>query len=392
MRDPTIALPKTLALLELGMHSILHPGAQLYISWRGEVLADVALGEARPGVAMQPETLTLWLSAGKPITAVAIAQLVERGMLAFDDLVSRHLPEFAQNGKDAITIRHLLTHTAGFREADKLAENLPWDAMIARICATSLEAEWNVGARAGYQTMSSWFILGELIRRVDGREAGRYVRENIFEPLGMGDSWMGIPADQIARYGDRMGMMYYSGRTEFRVHPFWNAEEDFAACRPGSGVRGPIRELGRFYEALLDVLSERRTPFRPECRSGSSDRRAEPEFGAPGQLLRPETLRELTARQRIGLFDHTFQHTLDLGLGFIVDSNRHGAGTVPYGYGRHASEATFGHSGSQSSCAFADPEHQLVVAWHCNGQPGEPRHQKRAREINSMIYEELGLA
>ena len=388
MRDPTIALPKTLALLELGMHSILHPGAQLYISWRGEVLADVALGEARPGVAMQPETLTLWLSAGKPITAVAIAQLVERGMLAFDDFVSRHLPEFAQNGKDAITIRHLLTHTAGFREA----ENLPWDAMIARICATSLEAEWNVGAKAGYQTMSSWFILGELIRRVDGREAGRYVRENIFEPLGMGDSWMGIPADQIARYGDRMGMMYYSGRTEFRVHPFWNAEEDFAACRPGSGVRGPIRELGRFYEALLDVLSERRTPFRPECRSGSSDRRAEPEFGAPGQLLRPETLRELTARQRIGLFDHTFQHTLDLGLGFIVDSNRHGAGTVPYGYGRHASEATFGHSGSQSSCAFADPEHQLVVAWHCNGQPGEPRHQKRAREINSMIYEELGLA
>ena len=392
MRDPTIALPKTLALLELGRHSILHPGAQLYISWRGEVLADVALGEARPGVAMQPETLTLWLSAGKPITAVAIAQLVERGMLAFDDLVSRHLPEFAQNGKDAITIRHLLTHTAGFREADKLAENLPWDAMIARICATSLEAEWNVGAKAGYQTMSSWFILGELIRRVDGREAGRYVRENIFEPLGMGDSWMGIPADQIARYGDRMGMMYYSGRTEFRVHPFWNAEEDFAACRPGSGVRGPIRELGKFYEALLDVLSERRTPFRPECRSGSSDRRAEPEFGAPGQLLRPETLRELTARQRIGLFDHTFQHTLDLGLGFIVDSNRHGAGTVPYGYGRHASEATFGHSGSQSSCAFADPEHQLVVAWHCNGQPGEPRHQKRAREINSMIYEELGLA
>ena len=103
-------------------------------------------------------------------------------------------------------------------------------------------------------------------------------------------------------------------------------------------------------------------------------------------------MRELTARQRIGLFDHTFQHTLDLGLGFIVDSNRHGAGTVPYGYGRHASEATFGHSGSQSSCAFADPEHQLVVAWHCNGQPGEPRHQKRAREINSMIYEELGLA
>ena len=371
MRDPTIALPKTLALLEQGRHSILHPGAQVYVSLRGEVLTDIALGEARPGVSMQPETLTLWLSTGKPVTAIAIAQLVERGLLAFDDVVSRHLPEFAQNGKDEITIRHLLTHTAGFRDADKLAENLPWEEMIARICATPLEAEWQPGAKAGYQMMSSWFILGELIRRVDGREAGRYVRENIFEPLGMRDSWMGIPADQIASYGDRMALMYYSGRTEFRVHPFWNAGDDFAACRPGSGVRGPIRELGKFYEALLSIHADRVVPS--------------------ASMLKPSSLSELTTRHRIGLFDHTFQHTLDLGLGFIVNSNRHGAETVPYGYGRHASEATFGHSGSQSSCAFADPEHQLVVAWHCNGQPGEPRHQKRARTINSLIYEELGL-
>jgi CubicO group peptidase (beta-lactamase class C family) len=392
MRDPTIALPETLALLEQGRPSILHPGAQLYVSLRGDVLADAALGEARPGVAMLPETPTLWLSSGKPITAVAIAQLVERGRLEFDDRVSRHLPEFAQGGKDGITIRHLLTHTAGFREADKLAENLAWDEMIARICATPLEAEWNVGAKAGYQTMSSWFILGELIRRVDGREAGRYVRENIFEPLGMRDSWMGIPADQIASYGDRMALMYYSGRTEFRVHPFWNAAEDFAACRPGSGVRGPMRELGRFYEALLDVLSERRTPSRRVSADIGEEVNAESESGAPLRWLKLETLRDLTRRHREGLFDHTFQHTLDLGLGFIVNSNRHGAETVPYGYGRHASEATFGHGGSQSSCAFADPEHQLVVAWHCNGQPGEPRHQRRAREINSMIYQELGLA
>ena len=391
MRDPTIALPKTLALLEQGRHSILHPGAQVYVSLRSEVLTDVALGEARPGVSMQPETLTLWLSAGKPVTAIAIAQLVERGLLAFDDVVSRHLPEFAQNGKDEITIRHLLTHTAGFRDADKLAENLPWEEMIARICATPLEAEWQPGAKAGYQMLSSWFILGELIRRVDGREAGRYVRENIFEPLGMRDSWMGIPADQIASYGDRMALMHYSGRTEFRVHPFWNAGDDFAACRPGSGVRGPIRELGRFYEALLDVMSERRTPIRRVLADSREDDCAESEFGAPASLVSAAMMRELTRRHRIGLFDHTFQHTLDLGLGFIVNSNRHGAETVPYGYGRHASEATFGHSGSQSSCAFADPEHELVVAWHCNGQPGEPRHQKRARTINSLIYEELGL-
>jgi CubicO group peptidase (beta-lactamase class C family) len=382
MRAAVNALPKTLALLEQGRSSLLHPGAQIYVSWRGDVLADHALGEARPGVPMQPDTLTLWLSAGKPITAVAIAQLVECGWIAFDDPVSRHLPEFAQGGKDGVTIRHLLMHTAGFRDADKLAENLPWNETITRIFATPLESGWTSGAKAGYQTLSSWFILGELIRRLDGREAGRYVRENIFEPLGMRDSWMGVPAELIVSYGDRIGLMYFSSRSECRIHPFWNAAEDFAACRPGSGCRGPMRELGKFYEALLACAG---APNSDSARAGS-------ERGTPKALLKPSTLRGLTTRQREGLFDHTFQHTLDLGLGFILNSNRYGPETVPYGYGRHASEATFGHSGSQSSCAFADPEHQLVVAWHCNGQPGEPRHQKRAREINSMIYEELGLA
>lgn len=391
MRDASDRLPRTLALLEQGRHSILHPGAQLYVSRRGEVIADVALGEARPGVAMRPDTLTLWLSAGKPITAIAMAQLVERGRLGFDDPVAKHLPEFAQGGKEFVTIRHLLTHTAGFREADKLAEGLPWSEMIGRICATPMEPGWVPGEKAGYQTISSWLVLGELIRRVDGREPGRYVREEIFEPVGLRDAWLGVPEEKLAGYGERMGMMYYSGRTEFRVHPFWNAAEDFMACRPGSGARGPIRELGRFYEALLEILLGRRISNRSVLVEGGEDDRAESEFSVPGRILSAAMLREMTRRHREGLFDQTFQHTLDIGLGFIVNSNRYGAETVPYGYGRHAPETTFGHSGSQSSCAFADPEHELVVAWHCNGQPGEPRHQKRAREINSMIYEELGL-
>jgi CubicO group peptidase (beta-lactamase class C family) len=367
------ALPRTCALLEQGRQSVLHPGAQLYVSLRNEVVADFALGESRPGVAMQPDTLTLWLSSGKPLTVIAIAQLVDGGRLTFDDPVSRHLPEFAQGGKESITLRHLLTHTAGFRGADQLPENLSWDETIAGICATPAEPDWVPGAKAGYQLTSSWFILGELVRRLAGRPLNQYVRENILEPAGLNDSWLGLPRERARAYGERMGLMYLSGRAEFRLHPLWNREEDFVACRPGSGARGPIRELGKLYETLLNIAAS-----------------AQQQPGAA--LVRPETLRELVSPQRVGLFDHTFQHTLDLGLGFILNSNRYGPDTVPYGYGRHASERAFGHSGSQSSCAFADSEHQLVVAWHCNGQPGEPRHQKRAREINSAIYEDLNIA
>jgi hypothetical protein len=81
------------------------------------------------------------------------------------------------------------------------------------------------------------------------------------------------------------------------------------------------------------------------------------------QILRPQTVEALVARHRVGLLDKTFDHIIDWGLGFIINSNQYGIDTLPYGYGPHASQRTFGHSGSQSSCAFADPENELVVAW-----------------------------
>ena len=372
MPESESILPRTVAALERGRQAGLHAGAQVYVSMRGETLADDAMGEARAGVLMRTDTLTLWLSSGKPITAVAIAQLHEQGRLDFDDLVSRFVPEFAQLGKELITIRHLLTHTAGFREADRIAEDLSWDETIERTCATRLEPEWMPGKKAGYQMFSSWFVLGEIIRRIDGRTFDRYVREMIFEPLGMNDSWIGMPRERFQSYEERLGSIYLSERGELKLHPTWNTETAAAVCRPGSNARGPIRELGRFYEVLLGLVSGRSQPATP--------------------IIKAETVRELTRRHRVGLFDQTFRHTMDWGLGFLVNSNCYGVDTVPYGYGRHASDETFGHSGSQSSCAFADPNHELAVAWHCNGQPGESRHQKRAREINEAIYEDLGLA
>ena len=361
-----------MALLQKGRQDGLHTGAQLYVSLGGESVADVAMGEARPGVPMRPETLTLWFSSGKPITTVAVAQLCEKDRLSLNDRVSKFVPEFAMGGKAEITIRHLLTHTGGFRDADKLPNDLPWEEMIARICGTPLEPGWTPGDKAGYHLFSSWFMLGEIIRRVDGRPVQRYAREMILEPLGMYDSWLGVPAERLATYGDRIGSVFVS--TVGRLAPYsqWNNLEAVTAHRPGSNVRGPIRELGRFYEGLVAILSNRAS--------------------GPAAILKPETIRNLVSRQRIGLFDHTFRHTLDFGLGFLLNSNRYGSETVPYGYGRHASESAFGHSGSQSSCAFADPDHQLVVTWVCNGLPGEPRHQQRAREINTAIYEDLELA
>jgi CubicO group peptidase (beta-lactamase class C family) len=91
------------------------------------------------------------------------------------------------------------------------------------------------------------------------------------------------------------------------------------------------------------------------------------------------------------MLDQTFQHILDWGLGFIINSNRYGVETVPYGFGRHSSPRTFGHGGYQSSAAFADPERRLAVAIAFNGMPGEQTHNRRIRDTLTSLYEDLGL-
>jgi CubicO group peptidase (beta-lactamase class C family) len=357
-------LPRTEAVLRQGIADGWHLGAQVYVSQRGADIARLALGERRAGDPMTPDTLLLWLSAGKPITAVAVAQLVEAGSLHLDDPIARHLPEFAANGKEAITVRHLLTHTGGFSAAESLPEQPGWEETIAAISAVPADPDSAPGTVAAYQPQAGWYVLAEIVQRITRRPFPEHVRDAVLLPLGMTESWIGMPADRYVAYGPRIGTTHTTFPGPATPHPTWDSLERCTACRPGGNARGPLSDLGHFYEGLL----------------------------AGGQgVLGAATIQEFTRRHRIGLFDRTFRHIIDFGLGFLVNSRRHGPSTVPYGYGDHAGPDTFGHSGSQSSCAFADPDAGLVVAWMCNGLVGEVRHQRRQRAINTAIYEDLGL-
>lgn len=362
-------LPRTLAAIEAGRRAGLHLGAQLYVSRQGKPVADLAAGWARPDEPLTPDHLAVWLSATKPITAVAVARLWEGGALGLDDPIARHLPEFAAEGKGGITLRHALTHTSGFRMLEVGWPEAPWDEIIERICARRPEPRWVPGEKAGYHLTSSWFILGEIVRRLDGRPFARAVRAEVLEPLGMTDSWIGLPVEVYAAERHRLGPVWdTSGRGEPRERN-WATEERNTRPSPGGNGRGTLRDLGRFYEALS---------------AGG--------VHAGRRLLTPQTVEALTARHRVGMFDHTFQHTLDWGLGFIPDNNHYGADTIPYGYGRHASRRTFGHSGFRSSVGLADPTHGLVVALAFNGTPENEPHRQRMKAALEAIYEDLGLA
>jgi CubicO group peptidase (beta-lactamase class C family) len=364
------SIPKALAVVEQSKVEGLHIGAQGFVSLRGEVVADFAVGEARQGVAMTTDTVMLWLSCSKPLAAVALGQLWEQGKLQPDDPVAVHIPEFEANGKEAVTLRHLLTHTGGLPSIPTGWPSASWDESITRVCTCELEPDWPPGRRAAYNVQVSWFVLAEVVRRVDGRPYPQYVREEIFEPLDMIDSWVELPPDRHEAYGDRLGVMHITERGEVKPHPFaYDAPRSTAACNPGGSGRGPLRELGRFHEMIL----------------GRGTRNGV-------RILSPQTVEALTARHRVGLRDETFQQQMDWGLGFVVDNNQYGADKLRYGYGLHSSPRAVGHSGYQSSTGFCDPEFGLVATIVFNGTPGEMKHGRRMRAYLTALYEDLGLA
>jgi CubicO group peptidase (beta-lactamase class C family) len=257
-----------------------------------------------------------------------------------------------------------LTHTAGIRWAN-FSTGEDWDRVIEAINTVRPEPRWTAGQKAGYHALTSWYVLGEIIARLTGRDFESALQTLVLEPAGMNRTTCFLSADELQNNPRHSGL--YNTKDE----PMSEDRSTIGLCSPGSSLRGPVRELGRFYEMLLRQL---RTD-------------------APGSdaAIRPQTIEALTARHRVGMFDHTFKRVLDWGLGFIVNS-RYLGGEIPYGFGDHASMRAFGHGGRQSSIAFADPEHQLVIALAFNGMPGEKQNDHRTRPILSALYEELGLA
>jgi CubicO group peptidase (beta-lactamase class C family) len=178
---------------------------------------------------------------------------------------------------------------------------------------------------------------------------------------------VGLPVDRYAAYGDRIGIMQNTDPA-FKAAHAWDTPEMAALCKPGGNGRGPVHELVRFYQMLLN--------------GGSLE-------GVT--IISPQTVEALTARHRVGMYDHSFKHVMDWGLGFIVNNNQYGVDTIHYGYGPHASWRTYGHSGHRSSVAFADPKFQLAVALVFNGTPGDDAHDQRVRAVLGALYSDLGV-
>jgi CubicO group peptidase (beta-lactamase class C family) len=210
-------------------------------------------------------------------------------------------------------------------------------------------------------------VLAEIVRTVDGRPIERFVAEEILRPLGMKESYMGISPEEQARLGGRLARVAL-GQTRaqhYATQEFidrFNSPDEIARVVPSGGMRGPARELGRFYEWLL----------------------ARGRWGEEHRVSRA-TVELFTACHRWELPDKTLAGApLPWGLGFML----YGSGDIS----PVASRRVFGHSGMVSSVAFADPDRALVCVVITNGLIDPLNNGRRLREANGPVLQACGPA
>ena len=336
-----------------------HPGAQLGIYRDGFPVLDLRLGDAAvPGMRLE------WFSATKPVTAVAIHILVERGALDLDTPIAELWPEFGAGGKATCTVRHVLTHQGGF---PVFPQDFPpeqvgdWAAVTAATAA--LPALWPPGTAIGYHPLTYGYALGEVIRRVDGRMPRDFFAQEIFEPLGM-EASLGVDDPGIVAPPRAMSEVTFEDpegteRRTSRIAALFASPAVLTAQVPAANGIGTAEALARFY-AMLGQGGALTLPGRGEVR-----------------ILRSETVAEVTRVHVQTERDLSSGLPSSYGLGFIV-----GGIWAPYDR-----PGIFGHGGQQSTISYADPSLGLAVAYVTNGLHDPLVVQLRTEEMAQAIIE-----
>jgi CubicO group peptidase (beta-lactamase class C family) len=355
-------------------------GAAVAAYWRGEKVVDLWGGRRTPdGVdPWNEDTMVVVMSTTKGLSAMTLALANARGWLDYEAPVVRYWPEFAQNGKSAITVRQLLGHEAGLVLLDEqltIAKLRDLDYM-ARLLARQQPA-WPPGTRHGYHTMTLGLYMQELIRRVDPahRSLGRFFHEEIAVPLGL-DFYIGLPPEiPSARLARVKPLSRWRGLLALRYTP---VAVTMKMIRPGSLLR-------RSFMGLISDPNDRgylevEVPAGNGIGTARAIARAYSAFAEGGAELRltPETLARITAPPAVaGARDEVLGVPSYFSLGFL----RPGP-TVFFG----SSPRAFGSPGAGGSFAFGDPDAHLGYAYIMNKLDFYLENDPREKALRDAVY------
>jgi CubicO group peptidase (beta-lactamase class C family) len=171
-------------------------GASIYIDIDGDAVVDVWGGQAQAGQPWSEDTIVNVWSTTKTVTNLAALMLIDRGRIDPFAPVAKYWPEFAANGKEGVEVRHLLSHTSGvsgWAQPFGLDDLYDWDVATSQLAAQ--EPWWEPGTASGYHALNQGHLVGEVIRRADGRDLKTFVREEIAGPLDADFQIGCVPAD-----------------------------------------------------------------------------------------------------------------------------------------------------------------------------------------------------
>jgi CubicO group peptidase (beta-lactamase class C family) len=363
---------KLLARVRQEVDEGLLPAVQVAVARDGQLALFESFGEATP------ESLFCIFSATKAITSSAIWILLQEDRLALDERVADIIPAFGSNGKDVVTVEHLLTHTAGFPDAP--FRSLDWlDPGRRYERFDQWRLAWEPGSRYVYHPTSTMWVLAEILERRGGLAFQQFIRERICMPLGLTDLYVGLPADQNDRVvpcshaGEPLTDADYEAMgvpkppvtevTETAILSF-NDPEIRAVGVPGGGGITNAAELALYYQALL---------------SG----------GANGvRVWQAETLADARRVRTGDLLDPVFGKPVSRGLGIVIAGDE----TRNYrGFGHGNSPMAFGHNGAGGQLAWVDPASGISLAYLTSAHDrNEVRQGRRGVSIGNRAADLIG--
>ncbi len=363
------------AMVERDIANGLFYGAAIRVGCGGDLVFSENIGNAYGDGAspLKPESVFSIFSMTKAFTNVLTLRAIEQGRFALTTRVCEIIPEFAGPPRNEVTFFHLLTHTSGWPGMWEVKPNGyqgDFDEVIADIIER-VHGTIEPGQRCDYQPMVNHALMGEALRRTDakGRSIRDIYREDLFEPLGMQDTAMGVRKDLQPRHivPDMRGTLPVQtpGRTKPGPHGLFEEEH---AEMPHVGCVATADDIYRFAEMLR--------------RGGELDGK---------RILSPRTLAH--ARQNwTGTMENELYRWLALtmggkgypayiGLGFSLKGEQ----VVPSQYGTLTSVGTFGNNGAGSTLFWIDPEADASFVCLTSGVMNEWENIKRFQRYSDAV-------
>lgn len=349
-------------------------GCEIVVGRGGTVAyhAQFGFADRAAGRPVAPSQPFITMSVAKQFTVALVLRAIERGHFALSTNVAEVIPEFGARGKGRITVAHLLTHTGGLPAMlppmpMELAGNLA--AVVEATCGCLLESR--PGSKVLYSVLVAHAILAEMVRRCEGgsRSYRQVLREELFEPLGMRDTYLGMPASMASRVApvvcrDRRPGLFEPMFLE-AMSLMINEETEI----PAGGAVSTAPDVHRFAEML---------------RAGGTLNGV--------RILSPATVEMVCINQTGNEPNSLLAYTEDmrgwepfpanLGLGFFL----RGDGIHPTPFGLLASPSTFGGFGAGCSVFWVDPERDLTYAFLSSGLMEDSYSMERHQKLSDIVH------